>query len=505
MKAAGILFQDKESFLLLKRTDAGNCWALPGGKVEEGESAKEAAIRECREETGKICSEELRQCDQRDLHGVDFTTYHCAVKRFTPELNEEHSEYGWFKPDQFPSPLHPGVKMTLDKINERQNASGFPRFYYAKHMQPGLCKYPDGICLVDTDVMKKLIATGAGKPVFIDHAKVDLDTMKEKSVGWITESFYNDLDGWAWFKIMIIDDEANKCIADGWKCSDAYIPTTKTGGGMKNNCPYKEEVLDGFFTHLAIVTNPRYEQADVLTVDEFKAYQDNLKRQLQERQNSKPNEGNKFMLKFFKEKTVREPVTTIDSDTMVEIENGEVVSVKEMVNAKEKEEKKNMVMDIDTVGDQKVKVNGKEYTVRELANSMEKMNAAKKSKKNDAEDGDDDDLEDEEIMDKKNKKNAKSKKNSEDEDDEMDDCKKNKKSKKNSAEDDEKDEHSEGEKKNAKEKAELEALEKAEEEAGKKAYAELLNAHEKPLKVETRVEAPGNGLKRGLERYGKTQ
>ena len=35
-------------------------------------------------------------------------------------------------------------------------------------------------------------------------------------------------------------------------------------GGTENNIPYDIEFLDGIFTHLAIVDNPRYERANIV-------------------------------------------------------------------------------------------------------------------------------------------------------------------------------------------------------------------------------------------------
>lgn len=35
-------------------------------------------------------------------------------------------------------------------------------------------------------------------------------------------------------------------------------------GGTENNIPYDIEFLDGVFTHLAIVNNPRYERANIV-------------------------------------------------------------------------------------------------------------------------------------------------------------------------------------------------------------------------------------------------
>ena len=35
-------------------------------------------------------------------------------------------------------------------------------------------------------------------------------------------------------------------------------------GGTENNIPYDIEFLDGIFTHLAIVDNPRYKRANIV-------------------------------------------------------------------------------------------------------------------------------------------------------------------------------------------------------------------------------------------------
>lgn len=47
-RAAGILFADQE--ILIQRKCNDNFWALPGGKIERGESSEVALIREMQEE-----------------------------------------------------------------------------------------------------------------------------------------------------------------------------------------------------------------------------------------------------------------------------------------------------------------------------------------------------------------------------------------------------------------------------------------------------------------------
>ena len=54
MVGVGVLIRDGERFLLIRRAadpDAG-LWAIPGGLVEVGEKAADAAVREAQEETG---------------------------------------------------------------------------------------------------------------------------------------------------------------------------------------------------------------------------------------------------------------------------------------------------------------------------------------------------------------------------------------------------------------------------------------------------------------------
>ncbi|MCK4452291.1 MAG: NUDIX domain-containing protein, partial [Anaerolineae bacterium] len=50
--AAGCIRDEEGRILLLRRSDGDNLWGLPGGGIELGERAADAAVREVREEIG---------------------------------------------------------------------------------------------------------------------------------------------------------------------------------------------------------------------------------------------------------------------------------------------------------------------------------------------------------------------------------------------------------------------------------------------------------------------
>jgi 8-oxo-dGTP pyrophosphatase MutT (NUDIX family) len=104
--AAGILFRSKAGrVLLLKRaadgSDHAGKWATPGGKCRAGESTEKAALREAIEECGYTAGHVGKFHTRRVKDGVDYTTFLREVEdEFTPRLNSEHVEWGWFDPQQ---------------------------------------------------------------------------------------------------------------------------------------------------------------------------------------------------------------------------------------------------------------------------------------------------------------------------------------------------------------------------------------------------------------------
>lgn len=118
-KAAGIVFTDGKSILLMKRAGEGKnigTWALPGGKAKEGETEINNAIRETKEETG-ISSIPGQRFDSMTTKGAGkkFTAFFYRVAApFDIDLSKEHSDYEWVKfEDLKGKELHPKVKEAL--------------------------------------------------------------------------------------------------------------------------------------------------------------------------------------------------------------------------------------------------------------------------------------------------------------------------------------------------------------------------------------------------------
>ena len=87
-----------EKVLLLRRRtgDRIGDWCFPGGTIEEGESAIDAALRETTEEIGPRSFDNPVYWTRTTKYGVDFTTFIARAKHeFTPDLNSEHSSWMW--------------------------------------------------------------------------------------------------------------------------------------------------------------------------------------------------------------------------------------------------------------------------------------------------------------------------------------------------------------------------------------------------------------------------
>jgi 8-oxo-dGTP pyrophosphatase MutT (NUDIX family) len=120
--AAGIcILAPGDVALFLQRggtSDYEGAWCFPGGSCEGNEGPQECAIRECREETGRIVDgDDLKELGVTRIPGGDqslFTTYQVRIgNAFVPELNDEHVGHAWAPLSSPPRLLHPGVAELL--------------------------------------------------------------------------------------------------------------------------------------------------------------------------------------------------------------------------------------------------------------------------------------------------------------------------------------------------------------------------------------------------------
>lgn len=120
ISAAGILYFTPAGHILMCRRTDDKTWAFPGGGIEEGETAEDAARREFEEETGQNVGGKLRVWTRRVRDGVDFTTFVAQGPEFVPALNDEHISYQWTDRElvmNAASRLHPGVLVSLARFD----------------------------------------------------------------------------------------------------------------------------------------------------------------------------------------------------------------------------------------------------------------------------------------------------------------------------------------------------------------------------------------------------
>ena len=122
VNAVGVWFYSVTTnrYLYLMRDDAKHpdCWGLPGGKIELGETIIDAIQRECQEELGAM-PEYMRLVPLEKFtsadHGFAYHTFFCSVdKEFTPTLNDEHVGWAWVASGTWPKPMHPGLWSTVN-------------------------------------------------------------------------------------------------------------------------------------------------------------------------------------------------------------------------------------------------------------------------------------------------------------------------------------------------------------------------------------------------------
>ena len=102
--AAALIFKDGR-FMICKRPDnktRGGLWEFVGGKLEAGETAQQALVRECREELGveiKVGNLFMQLVHEYPDMTVNLSLYESEIASGTPQLLE-HSEIKWIAPHE---------------------------------------------------------------------------------------------------------------------------------------------------------------------------------------------------------------------------------------------------------------------------------------------------------------------------------------------------------------------------------------------------------------------
>lgn len=279
-KAAGILFCTADSRVCLVRRGGGGDfaghWSVPGGHIEDGETAEQAARREAREETGRNYKGELRQI----YDDGKFTTFLASgVEAFDCVLNDESTGSAWCRIDDAPQPLHPGLHVPFRVASAgteldiaRLIAEGHlssPQVYANMHLLAvritgtGLAyrsSLGEHVWRDETLYLNpEFLARCAGLTVIMDHPPGVVLTSKEfknRVIGSIMFAYIKGQEVWGIAKVY--DEEAMAEIAEGEISTSPSVVFDETSGNTTLQTESGEPLLiEGkafLLDHLAIVT-----------------------------------------------------------------------------------------------------------------------------------------------------------------------------------------------------------------------------------------------------------
>ncbi|HHH1977932.1 TPA: NUDIX domain-containing protein [Yersinia enterocolitica] len=228
--ASGILFRQGKRVLLIQRSDDGT-WCQPGGKLEEGEIASDAARREVMEEVGYQYSGPITPYSSNN----DYLTYRADIEeQFEPHIDDESLAAGWFDIDDMPKPLHkPFAEMMAQQpLNETQVAAliadgtlSSPQFFINMWMYAirvtgtgvtwrsadNQMAFRDPGNYLTPDFLQRV----AGVPLIWLHPeknKLDSDEFAKRVIGTLTKSWVAD-NGEVWAIARVYDAEAAEIMA----------------------------------------------------------------------------------------------------------------------------------------------------------------------------------------------------------------------------------------------------------------------------------------------------
>lgn len=228
--ASGIMFRQGKKIFLIQRSDDGT-WCPPGGKLEPGEIAADAARREVMEEVGHQYDGPLTPYSAAN----DYLTYRADIgTQFEPTINDESLAAGWFDINDMPKPLHPPFAevMTAPALNETQVAAliadgtlSSPQFFTNMWMY-AIRVTGTGVTWRSADqqmafrnpddyLTPEFLQRVAGVPLIWLHPeknKLDSDEFARRVIGTLTNAWVAD-NGEVWAIARVYDAEAAEIMA----------------------------------------------------------------------------------------------------------------------------------------------------------------------------------------------------------------------------------------------------------------------------------------------------
>lgn len=222
---SGIMFRQGDFVFLIQRSDDGT-WCQPGGTVEPGELAIDAARREVLEEVSYQYDGPLTP---HSVYG-DYLTFRAEVpEKFEAKLNDESLAAGWFHIEDLPTPLHqPFAEMLAQQaLNETEVAAliadgtlSSPQYFINMWMfairvtgtgvtwrsadQQMTFRNPDDY------LTPEFLQRVAGLPLIWLHPEkntLDSDEFAKRVIGTLTNSWVAD-NGEVWAIARVYDAEA---------------------------------------------------------------------------------------------------------------------------------------------------------------------------------------------------------------------------------------------------------------------------------------------------------
>ena len=144
---ATIIFNEKGEVLLIKRKDVP-VWVLPGGGIDPGETAEDAAVRETVEETGFLVKLKRKIAEYTPANRITKFThfYECEITGGEKTLTDETSDIAFFPLNKLPKRRIPppylewiaDAKIGGETIHKTLTSITYPLFFKTLLLHPVL-------------------------------------------------------------------------------------------------------------------------------------------------------------------------------------------------------------------------------------------------------------------------------------------------------------------------------------------------------------------------------